>query len=42
MKQAMSKFADPLADKPEDRAAVREQKAEVSFLDYDWSLNDAR
>jgi hypothetical protein len=42
VKQAMSKFADPLADKPEDRAAVRDQKAEISFLDYDWSLNDTK
>jgi hypothetical protein len=38
----MAKYADQLADKPEDRAAVRDQKAEVSFLDYDWSLNDSR
>jgi hypothetical protein len=42
VKQAMSMFADSLADKPEDRAAVREQKADISFLDYDWSLNDAK
>ena len=42
VKQAMSKFAEQLADKPEDRAAVRGEKADVSFLDYDWSLNDAR
>ena len=42
VKQAMAKFAEQLADKPEDRTAVREQKADVSFLDYDWSLNDAK
>jgi Protein of unknown function, DUF547 len=42
VKQAMAKFADALADKPEDRAAVREQKTDITFLDYDWSLNDAR
>ena len=42
VKQALGKFAEQLADKPEDRARVREQKAEVSFLDYDWSLNDAK
>jgi len=41
VKAALARYADQLADKPEDRAAVREQKAEVSFLDYDWSLNDA-
>ncbi len=42
VKATMAKYADSLADKAEDRALVREQKAEVSFLDYDWSLNDAR
>jgi Protein of unknown function, DUF547 len=42
VKATMAKYADSLADKPEDRALVREQKADVSFLDYDWSLNDAR
>src|SRR5258708_22095184 len=42
VKATMAKYADQLADKPEDRAAVKEQKAEISFLDYDWSLNDAR
>jgi hypothetical protein len=41
VKQALSKYADQLADKPDDRAVVRGQKADVSFLDYDWSLNDA-
>jgi len=42
VKQAMGRFADQLADKPEDRALLREQKADVTFLEYDWSLNDAR
>ncbi len=41
VKQMLAKYADQLADKPEDRAAVREQKAEVTFLEYDWSLNDS-
>jgi hypothetical protein len=39
--QAMAKYAVQLADAPDDRAAVREQKAGIVFLDYDWSLNDA-
>jgi hypothetical protein len=39
--QMLAKYADLLADKPEDRALVRAQKARVSFLDYDWGLNDA-
>jgi hypothetical protein len=42
VKATMARYADRLADKPEDRAAVREQKADVVFLDYDWSLNDAK
>jgi len=41
VKATLAKYADLLADKPEDRAAVRNQAAEVTFLDYDWSLNDA-
>ena len=35
-------YADSLADAPADRAFVREQKADITFLDYDWSLNDAK
>ena len=42
VKATMARYADLLADKPEDRAAVRDQKADVIFLDYDWSLNDAK
>ena len=37
-----AKYADQLADRPEDRAAARDPKVEVTFLDYDWALNDAR
>ena len=42
VKATMARYADQLADKPEDRAAVRDQKADVAFLDYDWSLNDVK
>jgi hypothetical protein len=42
VKATMARYADQLADKPEDRAAVRGEKADVTFLDYDWSLNDAK
>ena len=42
VKATFARYAELLADKPEDRAAVREQKADVTFLDYDWALNDAR
>jgi hypothetical protein len=40
VKATMAKYAEQLADKPEERAAVRDQKADVTFLEYDWSLND--
>jgi hypothetical protein len=42
VKAALAKYADQLADKPADRAAVKAQSAEVTFLEYDWSLNDVR
>jgi len=42
VKATAAKYADLLADAPADREAVRAQSAEVSFLDYDWALNDAR
>jgi hypothetical protein len=38
----MARYADVLADGPADRERIRGQKAEISFLDYDWALNDAR
>lgn len=34
--------ADLLADAPGDRQRVREQKAPIVFLDYDWALNGRR
>ncbi|MEO7741921.1 MAG: DUF547 domain-containing protein [Usitatibacter sp.] len=42
VKAALARYADLLADKPEDRAAVKGENVEVQFLDYDWTLNDAR
>jgi hypothetical protein len=42
VKATLARYADLLADKPGDRAAVRDQKADVVFLDYDWSLNDVK
>ena len=41
VKATAARYADRLADAPADRDAVRSQSAEVSFLDYDWVLNDA-
>ena len=42
VKATMARYAGELADKPEDRAFVRGEKAEVSFLDYDWLLNGVK
>jgi uncharacterized protein DUF547 len=42
VKATLARYADLLADKPEDRDRVRRQEADVAFLDYDWGLNDAR
>ncbi len=42
VKATLARYADLLAERPEDRAAVEAQRAEVAFLDYDWSLNDAK
>ena len=42
LKATFARYADLLADKPEDRDAVRQQKADIAFLDYDWGLIDAR
>ena len=39
VKGVMARYADQLADKPEDRALVKAGKADIAFLDYDWSLN---
>jgi hypothetical protein len=42
LKATFARYADLLANTPEDRAVVREQRADIAFLDYDWGLNDAR
>ena len=42
VKATMARYADQLADAAEDRALVKAGKADVAFLDYDWSLNDAK
>ena len=38
----LAKFAAPLADTPDDRVAIQEGKVGVSFLAYDWALNDVK
>ena len=42
VKATLARYADLRADKPEDRARVSGEMAEVQFLDYDWALNDAK
>ena len=42
VKSMLGRYADLLADRPEDRAAIRAGTPEVAFLEYDWSLNDAK
>lgn len=37
-----ARHADRLADSAGDRDRLRSQKVEITFLDYDWKLNDAR
>jgi hypothetical protein len=37
----MARYASVLADAPADRERVRSQQAVVTFLPYDWKLNDA-
>ena len=39
--QFFAKYAALLADSPEQLRFIREQKAEIRYLDYDWALNDA-
>jgi hypothetical protein len=38
----LSRYAELLADADAARALVRDGRAPVRFLDYDWKLNDAR
>ena len=37
-----ARYAKALADDPEGQALIAAGKAPITFLDYDWSLNDAR
>ena len=40
--QYFARYAALLADRPEHRKLIQDQKAQLRFLDYDWALNDAR
>ena len=40
--QFFAQYADLLADDPDHQKIIREQRAEIRHLDYDWGLNDAK
>ncbi|MEO8133888.1 MAG: DUF547 domain-containing protein [Betaproteobacteria bacterium] len=40
--QFFARYAKLLADKPEAQARIAEQKAGLTFLEYDWALNAPR
>jgi hypothetical protein len=40
--EVAARYAEQLADAPEDRAVLRDKKASIAFLEYDWTLNDVR
>ena len=40
--QYFAGYAALLADRPEHRKQIDEQKAAIRFLDYDWNLNDVK
>ena len=42
LKATFARYADLLADSPQDRELVRAGKAQIAFLDYDWGLNDVK
>ncbi|MFH1982048.1 MAG: hypothetical protein ABIL58_09390 [Pseudomonadota bacterium] len=39
LKQFFALHAEHLAESPEDRRFIREQRAAISFTPYDWRLN---
>ena len=40
--QFSARYAAQLADMPEHQKQIREQKAEIRHLDYDWGVNDVQ
>jgi hypothetical protein len=38
----LARYADHLADRPGHRQLIRDRKAALRFLDYDWALNDVK
>lgn len=42
LEQFFAKYANLLAGNPEHQKLIRDRKAEIRHLDYDWGLNDAK
>lgn len=42
LERYLAKYASLLTENPEHRRLVADGRAPLTFLDYDWSLNDAR
>jgi hypothetical protein len=42
LEATLSKYADQLADDPAARAEIKAGKVAISYLDYDWNLNDKK
>lgn len=40
LEDVFAAYAEQLSDKPDEQAALRAKTLPVSYLDYDWSLND--
>ncbi len=40
--QFLAQYADRLADDPAQQRIIREERATLAFLDYDWRLNDVK
>jgi hypothetical protein len=40
--QFFAKYAELLTDDPDGQNRIRSQTAKISFVDYDWGLNDFR
>ena len=38
----LAKYAVKLSDEPKQQQIIRDSKAKIDFLDYDWALNDLK
>ncbi len=40
LEDVMARYADQLADSPAEREKIKARNVPITYLDYDWSLND--